>query len=386
MTVGNDDGLGSGALTADNSTLNFNTLFPYVSQASLSNSTLNFLADSAAPEIDYLSMTGSTLNFGTNQNAYFYEFQGDQPNSGNVINLGSGTVLTFELGTDPVYYGTINGAGGIAVQGDNTEFVLAGANTFTGGLTIGGSIIVTAANNSALGASTSPVTLNYGATLALRSGITIANPIAIPEDGGTIVGYGTIAPAAAQTISIATYSTLAGGAGTVVATFGSPSPPPVIGTLSFGANAALDFGPNGVLQFSMMNAAGTPGVDYSLIQAAGNLNISANVDNPFTIQVVGVASDGQTLGTANTFDNSQYYTWTLLSAGSITNFNASAFVVDSTSQFSNPTGIGAFSVFQSGGDLMLEFNPVPEPSTWLLLAGGLGIVGFGVVRRRRCRP
>jgi len=386
MTVGNDDGLGSGALTADNSTLNFNTLFPYVSQASLSNSTLNFLADSAAPEIDYLSMTGSTLNFGTNQNAYFYEFQGDQPNSGNVINLGSGTVLTFELGTDPVYYGTINGAGGIAVQGDNTEFVLAGANTFTGGLTIGGSIIVTAANNSALGASTSPVTLNYGATLALRSGITIANPIAIPEDGGTIVGYGTIAPAAAQTISIATYSTLAGGAGTVVATFGSPSPPPVIGTLSFGANAALDFGPNGVLQFSMMNATGTPGVDYSLIQAAGNLNISANVDNPFTIQVVGVASDGQTLGTANTFDNSQYYTWTLLSAGSITNFNASAFVVDSTSQFSNPTGIGAFSVFQSGGDLMLEFNPVPEPSTWLLLAGGLGIVGFGVVRRRRCRP
>ena len=61
-------------------------------------------------------------------------------------------------------------------------------------------------------------------------------------------------------------------------------------------------------------------------------------------------------------------------------------MVDSTSQFSNPTGIGAFSVFQSGGDLMLEFNPVPEPSTWLLLAGGLGIVGFGVVRRRRCRP
>lgn len=385
VTVGNDNGLGYGLLTAINSTLNFTSNSPYVTRANLTNSTLNFMTDMASPEIDYLAMTGSTLNFGTNQEVYMSSFEGDQPNSGNVINLGSGTVLEFNYGVDPVYYGTINGAGGIDVEGENTEFILAGPNTFTGGLTIGHSMIVTAANNTALGADTSPVTINSNGTLAIRSGITIANPISIPEGSGTIVGYGTVAPAAAQTISIANNSVLAGGAGTIYATFGSPSQPPVIGTLSFGPNAALDFGGGGSLQFSLMNATGTPGVDYSLIQAAGNLNISANVDNPFTIQVVGVASDGVTLGTANTFDNTQGYTWTLLSAGSITNFTPGAFQVD-LSNFDNSLGTGGFSVYQAGGDLVLEFSPVPEPSTWLLLAGGLGIVGLGVARRRRCRP
>lgn len=385
VTVGNDNGLGYGILTALSSTINFTTQFPYVTEAKLTNSTLNFTMDGAEPELDGVAMTGTTLNFGTNQDVYMSSFAGDQPNSGNVINLGMGTVLEFNYGVDPTYYGTINGAGGVDVEGYGTEFILAGPNTFTGGLTIGNSMIVTAANNTALGAATSPVTINAYGTLAIRSGVTIANPISIPEDSGTIVGYGTIAPAAPQTISIANNSVLAGGAGTVYATFGSPSQPPVIGTLSFGPNAALDFGDGGSLQFSLMNATGTPGVDYSLIQAAGNLNISASVDNPFTIQLVGVASDGVTLGTANAFDNTQGYNWTLLSAGSITNFTPGAFQIN-LSEFDNPLGTGGFSVYQAGGDLVLEFSPVPEPSTWLLLSGGLGIVGFGVARRRRCRP
>ena len=34
-------------------------------------------------------------------------------------------------------------------------------------------------------------------------------------------------------------------------------------------------------------------------------------------------------------------------------------------------------------DLVLEFSPVPEPSTWALLAGGSAAVGFVLLRRRR---
>jgi hypothetical protein len=36
-----------------------------------------------------------------------------------------------------------------------------------------------------------------------------------------------------------------------------------------------------------------------------------------------------------------------------------------------------------GSDVLLNFTPVPEPSTWALLLAGLGLVGFRKLRRRR---
>jgi hypothetical protein len=37
----------------------------------------------------------------------------------------------------------------------------------------------------------------------------------------------------------------------------------------------------------------------------------------------------------------------------------------------------------SGPNLMLNFTPVPEPSTWALMATGLGALVAAVRRRRR---
>ncbi len=360
VTVGTNTGLGTGAVTAYGSTLNFNSSSPVINDPTFSSTTVNFAANSTPTIIGMSS---------------------DSPGSTNVINLGpadSTTTLTIQVDADPAYYGSITGYGNVSVTSASSgELDLRGANTYVGQTTIGSHTLVVAGNNAAFG--TGPVTVNTGGVLGLDTGITVSNQITL-GDGGNIGGYGTIAPGSPETITFENGSGLTGGRGALGA---GDSSHPVVGTLSFGPNATLNFGGGGGLQFSIMNAAGTAGVDYSTINVAGALNVSATPLNQFTIQLVGVDSTGQLVGTANTFSASQTYSWTLLSAGSITNFNAGAFAFDSSNFFSNPTSSGTFFVSQSGNDLMLNFTPVPEPSTWALMVSGVFALGAAFRRRRR---
>jgi hypothetical protein len=72
----------------------------------------------------------------------------------------------------------------------------------------------------------------------------------------------------------------------------------------------------------------------------------------------------------------------LESATSISEFNA-GFLNINVSGFLNPVNRGTFSVGKSSNDLDLNFTPVPEPSTWAMLAGGLFALGGAALRRRR---
>ncbi len=385
VTIGNDTGLSGSTVQAVNSTLNFTSGNPVLGNATFESTVANFTAVAGGPLIENLSMEGSTLNFAANSTPLLLDMQSDQRGSGNAINLGSGAVLTFEIGDDPTYSGTINGPGSVVVSGFDGELVLNGNNTYTGGTTVGPDIVLIAGSNTAFGSTSAPVTLLDGGVLGVKAGVTVANPIAIPSDGAAIGGYGTIAPATAQSITFQNYSTVVGGRGTFTNNVGQVALSPVVGSLSFGPSASVVFGGAGVMQFSLKNAAGTPGVDYSDINVAGNLTIDATALDPFTIQLVGVDSTGLVTGTANTFNPTLPYSWTLVSAGSLTMlpfFDPSAFVVDSSTYFSNSTGTGEFFVSETGSDLTLNFSPVPEPSTWMLLASGLFALGAAVRRRR----
>jgi len=50
----------------------------------------------------------------------------------------------------------------------------------------------------------------------------------------------------------------------------------------------LTLGCGGNMQFSIMNAGGAAGTDYSTINVAGTLDITATPGSPFTIQLISV--------------------------------------------------------------------------------------------------
>jgi hypothetical protein len=401
VNVTNDNGLGFGPVAANNSTLNFTSNSPFLFNPSFGNSTtanfsgmmpdlqdvaitinstVNFTAAGGEVLMDNLTMVNSTLNFAADSVVTIFGITSDAMGSTNSINLNSTSVLGLnEIGT-VTYYGTITGPlSAVTYASDGLGiYDFYGANTYSGGSTIFNGAFVVADNNTALGSGAIQVN---GGGLVVGPGIAITNQVT--ASGGTIAGYGAINPGSADAILFFNSGFLAGGKGTLP----GPAAIPVPGILTFGANADLTLGIGGAMQFSIMNASaagiGVAGTDYSTISAPNStVTVSATVLSPFTIQLVSVNPGTGQVGTAN-FDATQTYQWTLLSAGTINGFAANDFIIDDTTAFSNSLAGGTFSIAQLGNNLVLDFTPVPEPSTWAMMATGLCAVGAFVRRRRR---
>jgi autotransporter-associated beta strand protein len=294
--------------------------------------------------------------------------------------IASGVTATIDTTNDtssdePTFGGTIAGPGGLAVtdssMGASGALVLLfGNNSYTGNTTVSGSGILVAGSDTALGTGTVTVSTNGKGALAVDTGVTLTNPMIYTS--GNLVGDGTFAPSNLPTITIASGQAVAGGLpfshNTVIA-----------GTLSFAGDLAFDNG--GEYYWTLQDNGRPDGVSH--IDVAGNLQINAT-GGGFTLFVQSFDAAGNSGGLASNFNVYAPASWAILTTGgSIQNFSAADFTILSPTFEGGTVSSSQFSLSLNGGDqLMLNFTPVPEPSTWALLGGGLAVLATGRARRR----
>ncbi len=239
---------------------------------------------------------------------------------------------------------------------------LKGNNTYTGGTQVLGGTLIAGSNN-ALGLG--GVTVSDRATLSIAQSVLFSNQLTL-SSGATLSGYGTVG-----TIG-----------GTVIANGArlSPGSDTHIGTLSF--NQGLILGSGGSLTFNLLSPTGGPGSGWDMVNILGSpLTIAATSGSPFTIDLVTLASN-DTTGPVSIFDATQSYSWTFATADKINGFSSDLFAINA-SGFLNNTAGGSFFVTQNNTGLAITFTPVPEPSTYVLMALGLGLVALFEYRRRK---
>jgi hypothetical protein len=136
-----------------------------------------------------------------------------------------------------------------------------------------------------------------------------------------------------------------------------------------------------VVEFDIKNLSGGPGTGWDFINVNGGLlNLTATSFSPITINLTSLSLDGTT-GLLSGFDATQSYNWTFASGG-ISGFSTDKFAF-STTNFSNSLGSGSFFMSQGNSGLSINFTPVPEPDTYVLLVMGLAVVTVFELRRRK---
>jgi autotransporter-associated beta strand protein len=238
---------------------------------------------------------------------------------------------------------------------------ITGHNNYTGGTKIlGGTLRVS--NDAALGSGA--VTVGKAATLDVSAGTRFSNAFSL-DSGARLAGNGSIGTP--------------GGAIFASGAILSPGGLDRVGTLNF--TSGLTLGSGSIIEFDIKNLSGSPGTGWDSINAYGTtINLTATSLSPITIDLTTLSLDGST-GLLSGFDASQSYSW-LFTSNVVSGFSSDKFVF-TTTNFANDLGSGTFFVSQGNGGLSINFTPVPEPSTCLLLAMGLAVVTVFELRRRK---
>jgi autotransporter-associated beta strand protein len=268
----------------------------------------------------------------------------------SIVNVASGGAVAIPS----VVSETTGGAKGMTLSGAGT-LKLSAANAYTGGTTVSGGTL-SALNTSGSATGTGAVTVSAGGRLAGTGAV-------VPNTGSQ----------ATNTVTVA---------GTV-----QPGTDSATGYLTLGSATALTTtSVNGTFAWSFSNSGS--GSTSPPVAGASDTNNSANQSRlvvngdltlaPTTFNVIGL--------TGLSFDNTKYYSWRIATA-------AGTVIVGAQPTF-NVTGLntggGTFTLSGGVGTGYLNFAPIPEPATILLMCGGAAGAVHGARRWRnrgsgRCR-
>lgn len=295
------------------------------------------------------------------------QFTGLSVNLGsNTLNVtGDGNLIFGNSGTAAVVYGT---GGGLNKTGNGTLTLNAIGNTYSGLTTIGaGTLLV---NGTLLGTSGVIVnggTFNYTNVAGINRNVTL-NGGTFKNNGGNYTGLltfnsGTVGGTNFTGVDLTGANAI--GAGKSISPGNSP------GTMATGnvefANGGSYLWEINDLSLAQGGVAGTQGGDpgWDWINGGSSTLDLNSITSTFTLKL-----DSLTALAGWNADGT--YSWDIATFGSITGFDASKFLIDTTG-FSENTLTGNFSLTSDGTNLILNYGAaVPEPNTMALLVA----VGF----------
>ncbi|MDX2186192.1 MAG: PEP-CTERM sorting domain-containing protein [Opitutaceae bacterium] len=151
-----------------------------------------------------------------------------------------------------------------------------------------------------------------------------------------------------------------------------------IGEDSFADGLILESG--GIYYFDLVGTGRSVRTDQIW---ASSLSQTATPDNPFVIELASYSSPNTPgLLPRTGFNPAAAYEWVLISSNKLLSFDVDGIVVDD-SKFQNGLNGGFFSLDTAGNSLVLNFTPVPEPSTWIMLIAGAGALALLARRGKR---
>jgi autotransporter-associated beta strand protein len=317
---------------------------------------------------------------------------GNRP-SGAMIELRAGGTLDF--GSSTPFTGSVDYKGG-AIQGafsgtvnvSGTGVALDDANIASGKVVVGtgasvdlsdftGTVRLTGDGGVTAGLPTFSGTLELGAgsTLNLTTlGGSLDNATVTVDDGATMRGTGTVGD-----------TTLASG--------GALAPGNSPGSLTY-TNLTLQGGAS--IDFEIANTGGglyppVAGSDYDALVVNGLLDISGlSAGNTLTLNLISLIADGSQAGDLGDFDPSGAYAFDLFTYGQISAYEGSIsqyFTLDGAALTFNgaPVDMQYWNLVDTGTGIQLQYSPIPEPSTYGLVLGGLALAGAAIRRRRAKR-